>query len=211
MNLTNELAAKKEEGSKKIPQDKREIMLGSIEKLKAEQLAKKALQVGDTMVNFTLPNSNGVGVTLADLLKKGKVIISFYRGGWCPYCNLELRAFQQILPEINQLGATLVAISPETPDNSLTTSEKNNLAFSVLSDIDNTVAKEIGLVFQMPEDLKEVYSAFNLDVSKHNGNNDYELPMPATYVVDVDGKILYAFIAEDYTLRAEPTELLSVL
>ncbi len=211
MNLTAQLKAKKDQSAGAIPKEKLDIMLGSTQELINQHLSKNALKVGDTMVDFELPNINNENETLSGYLKQGPVVLSFYRGGWCPYCNMELRALQAILPQLKAKGASLIAVSPETPDNSLTTSEKNNLEFSVLSDIDNKVAKKIGLVFKMPEALKEVYASFNLDVKKHNGNDEFELPMPATYVINLEGKITYAFVPEDYTERAEPSDILELL
>ncbi len=211
MSLIKQLKAKKEAAAQNIPKEKWDIMINSTQKLLKRKLSSQALQEGDQMVDFELLDVIGNTVSLSQLLEKGKVVISFYRGGWCPYCNMELRALQEILPEIKDIKASLVAISPETPDNSLTTSEKNELKFIVLSDIDNHVARKIGLIFQMPEDLREVYHSFNLDVPKHNGNFDYELPMPATYVVDKDRTIIYAFVSEDYTERANPSEILKML
>jgi peroxiredoxin len=138
-------------------------------------------------------------------------VIAFYRGGWCPYCNLELRALQQALASIQGTGATLVAISPETPDNSLTTQEKNELEFQVLSDRDNQVAREFGLVFRLPASLLPIYEDFGIDLIAHNGNNHFELPIPATYVVRQDGTVKYAFANVDYTKRAEPSEIVNAL
>lgn len=211
MNLQNELLAKRNEFAENVPKEQWDIMVNSTEQLMKEHLSDNALKVGDYIDDFNLPDALGNKVSLSSLLQKGKVVLSFYRGGWCPYCNLELRALQEILPEIVENGASLVAISPETPDNSLDTSQKHDLKFSVLSDIDNVLAKKIGLVFQMPEDLRKVYHAFNLDVEKHNGNLDYELPMPATYVLDTNGKIEYAFVSEDYTERANPKEIINAI
>ncbi|CAM1372920.1 Alkyl hydroperoxide reductase [Tenacibaculum xiamenense] len=208
MNLIEELKAKKEASSKAIPKEKLEIMARGTEALKNNSLSEKALKVGDLIPDFELPNALGNKISLKSLLSKGSVVISFYRGGWCPYCNIELRALQNLLPEFEKYNTSLIAISPETPDNSLNTVEKNNLSFEVLSDIDNKVAKQLGLVFQLPDDLREVYHSFNIDVPKHNGNEDYELPMPATYVVNSEGIIKYAFVPEDYTERANPEEIL---
>ena len=208
MNLIEELKAKKEASSKAIPKEKLEIMARGTEALKNSSLSEKALKVGDLIPDFELPNALGNKISLKSLLSKGSVVISFYRGGWCPYCNIELRALQNLLPEFEKYNTSLIAISPETPDNSLNTVEKNNLSFEVLSDIDNKVAKQFGLVFQLPDDLREVYHSFNIDVPKHNGNRDYELPMPATYVVNSEGIIKYAFVPEDYTERANPDEIL---
>lgn len=211
MNLKEQLKAKKEHSALNIPKDKLDVMLGSTQDLINEHLSNNALTVGDTMIDFELPNAKGEKEYLSTYLEKGPVVLSFYRGGWCPYCNMELRALQDILPELKAKGVSLIAVSPETPDNSLTTSEKNELEFSVLSDIDNKVAKQIGLVFKMPEALREVYHSFNLDVPKHNGNENYELPMPATYAINSHGKITYAFIPEDYTERAEPKDILEAI
>jgi peroxiredoxin len=211
MSLAQELQVIKDKSAENIPKDKLEIMLGSTEALLKANLSDKALKTGDKLPDFSLSNAHGKTETLSEHLDKGAVVISFYRGGWCPYCNIELKALQAVLPEIKAKGANLIAITPETPDNSLTTSEKNELGFSILSDIGNTVAKKMGLVFQMPEPLREVYHAFSIDVPKHNGDTAYELPMPATYVVAQDGTITYAFVPEDYTERAEPKAILDAL
>ncbi|WP_250149107.1 peroxiredoxin-like family protein [Flagellimonas sp. 389] len=156
-------------------------MQQSKEELLNANISDKAIKADDILPDFQLPDEHGNPVSLNEILQNEYLIISFYRGGWCPYCNLELGALQQHLEEFKQLGADLVAISPETPDNSLTTSEKNELQFKILSDINNTYAKKLNLVFQMPENLRDVYDSFGLHVDKHNGNTDYELPIPATY------------------------------
>lgn len=116
-----------------------------------------------------------------------------------------------MLPELKKLNGELIAITPETPDNSLTTSEKNELTFSVLSDIDNTYAKTLGLVFQLPKDLQDVYNDFGIDVKKHNENTNFELPMPATYIVNKDRQVIYSFVPEHYTERLEPEAILEVI
>lgn len=211
MSLTKELEDKRTAAAANIPSEKYAVMQASTNQLKEEDLSGKAFKTGQVIPAFELPNAKGNTVKSADLLKNGPLVISFYRGGWCPYCNMELRALQSILGKIKEAGAQLVAVTPETPDNSLTTSEKNELSFEVLSDIDNKYAKELGLVFQMPEDLREVYHSFNIDVAKHNGNNDYELPMPATYIVNTNGEIMFDFVPEDYTYRLDPEEVLKAL
>ena len=165
---------------------------------------------GDTLPAFNLPDVHGKDTSL-ESIAGAYTIVSFYRGGWCPFCNMELKALQNILPQLSTLNTNLVAISPETPDNSMTTSEKNELEFTVLSDIDNAYAKSLGLVFQLPEDLRTVYHSFNIDVPKHNGNQDYELPMPATYIINNNREIIYSFVPEDYTERLDPETILDVL
>ncbi|NIJ46138.1 peroxiredoxin [Wenyingzhuangia heitensis] len=211
MNLTEQLANKKQESASKIPQEIYAKMSKATQDLIDKNISNNTPKKGDKITDFKLPNSNGTTVHLSEILSKGKAVISFYRGGWCPYCNLELKALNNILPKLKELGTNLVAITPETPDNSLTTSEKNNLEFDVLTDYNNKYAKELNLVFQLSDEIKNIYNSFNLDIKQHNGNDDYELPMPATFIVDTTGIILYAFVPEDYTTRLDPDEILEIL
>lgn len=210
MNLTEQLTEKRTNSAKVIPAEKRAIMMNSTAYLKSQNLSKNALKTGQNFPSFTLKNVENQSVSLADF-KADFLVISFYRGGWCPYCNLELKALQNILPELKELNGELIAITPETPDNSLTTSEKNELTFSVLSDIDNAYAKTLGLVFQLPKDLQDVYNDFGIDVKKHNENINFELPMPATYIVNKDRQVIYSFVPEDYTERLDPETILEVI
>ncbi|MEL4308546.1 peroxiredoxin-like family protein [Joostella sp. CR20] len=211
MSLTTELQALNDKNRSQIPEEILAKMDKATADLKAKHFAEITLQVGDTFPNTTLPNAKGEKISLNNLNEGKKLIVSFYRGGWCPYCNLELKALQNSLDTFKENGAELVAITPETPDNSLSTSEKNNLSFEVLSDVDNVFAKEIGLVFELPEDIKAIYNNFGIDVKKHNNNDDFELPMPATFVLDENGKIIYQFVNEDYTKRAEIEDILKAL
>lgn len=209
--LTEQLNAQLDQIKAKVPADILATMVQATADLEQARLADQALTVGDRLPDFSLPDATGQTIKLSDLLAKGPAVISFYRGGWCPYCNLELRALQQALPDFAQYNAQLIAISPETPDNSLTTQEKNELSFPVLSDVDNVVAKQLGLVFELAAALRPIYQQFGIDVAHHNGNEKYELPMPATYVVDRTGIIRYAFIEADYIKRAEPSEIINSL
>ena len=211
MTLTETLQKANQQNREKIPSKTLEVMDKATQDLIDNGLSNDSLKIGDTFPSAILPNAAGKEINLDELLKNGPLVISFYRGGWCPYCNIELRALQQSLPQIKEAGANLVAITPETPDNSLTTKEKNNLSFEVLSDVNNELSKKLGLIFQLPADLLNIYSTFGIDIQKHNKNADFELPMPATYVVDVNGKIIYAFVNEDYTQRAEISEILAAL
>ncbi len=211
MSLTEELAARRKNSSEKLAGEKWNLMSRGTQDLKDQKLGLNALGEGEQMIDFNLPDAKGNQVLLSAILKEGNAVISFYRGGWCPYCNMELKALQNILPELQKSNTQLIAISPETPDNSLSTQEKNELSFPVLSDINNKYAKTLGLVFQMPKELVDLYSSFNIDVKKHNGNDDFELPMPATYVVNKAGTIIKAFIPEDYTERLDPKEVLEAL
>jgi len=211
MTLTETLLDYNTKGRAKMPAEVLAVMDTATQKLVSDDLSGKSIKQGDTLPTATLSNAKGEKVAIDELLAKGPLVISFYRGGWCPYCNFELQALQGVLPEIKELGASLVAITPETPDSSLTTSEKNELAFDILTDNDNAYARELGLVFQMPEDLREVYTSFGIDVEKHNGNTNFELPMPATLVINSNKEVLYSFVSEDYTKRAEITSILDSL
>jgi peroxiredoxin len=211
MTLAIDLQTQRESFLSTIPQSTQTLMQEATTALEQSRILEKILTVGDTIPYFSLPNATGEIVNMRELLAQGPVVIAFYRGGWCPYCNLELRALQQALASIQGTGATLVAISPETPDNSLTTQEKNELEFQVLSDRDNQVAREFGLVFRLPASLLPIYEDFGIDLIAHNDNNHFELPIPATYVVRQDGTVKYAFANVDYTKRAEPSEIVNAL
>lgn len=211
MSLTEDLANLAVEIESMLPEDAK----GAMEKFGIDLLNSgiidHSLREGDKIPNFILPNAIGQSVDIQELLKLGLVVISFYRGGWCPYCSLELRALQQVLPEIKAFGATLVAISPQTPDNSLSTIEKNELTFEVLSDIGNQVAHKFGLVFTIPKMLRPVYEGFGINLPDSNGDESFELPIPATYIVDKNGLIIHAFVNYDYTQRQDPQEILTIL
>jgi len=211
MSLQKELEERFNTVSQKVPQDILNTMLDVTRRLVESGIADNSLKVGDKVPDFNLPNAAGEEVRLKELLDKGPVILNFYRGGWCPYCNLELNAYQKHIPDINELGASLVAISPQTPDNSLSTAEKNELKFQVLSDVGNKVANQFGLVFKVPSELQEIYNNFGITLPKFNGDESWELPMPGTYVIDKDGTVSYAFADADYTKRAEPDEVIAKL
>jgi peroxiredoxin len=150
-------------------------------------------------------------LTLARLRSDGPVVLVFYRGAWCPYCNLQLRAFQAALADIHAAGASLVAISPQTPDNSLTLAEQAELALPVLSDVGNDVARSYGLVYALGAADRELHSGAGIDLTAFNGDDSWELPAPAVFVVDADGTIRYASVAGDYRWRVGPDEVLAAL
>ena len=211
MAVMNELVALEQERRAKRPAELQAVMDQATDDLAASGMADGFLQVGDAAPDFVLPDALGNAVTLADLRAQGPVVLSFYRGAWCPYCNLELQLLQQALPDIRALGATLVAISPQTPDNSLTLAEKHGLAFPVLSDAGNAVARRFGLVFTVPESLRAVYDKLGIDIAAHNGDGSFELPVPGTYVVGRDGTIAFAYANVDYTRRVATAEILEAL
>ena len=177
----------------------------------AEMAASQALGEGDIAPDFALPGVDGETVQLAALLERGPVVLTFYRGSWCPYCNTQLRDYQERLGEIEARGATLVAISPQIPDSSLSMQEKNDLAFPVLSDIGGEVSDAYGLTFQVDAATRERYQAVGVDLVEANGTDAWELPVPGTYVIAPDGTIRAAFVEADYTQRASVQQILDAL
>lgn len=210
--LIDEIKNYQEAFRQKVPTDIQEIMLKATEKLKETSLSKNALKVGDEAKIFSLPNAVNEKVCIDEILSENDfVVINFYRGLWCPYCNLELKALQSINDDLAKYNAKLVAVSPQTPDASLSTKEKNELEFEVLSDTNNEIAKEYGLVFSLDEELRPIYESFGIDIPGSNEEDSYELPLPATYVINKNKEIIYSFIDEDYTKRSEPQEILDII
>lgn len=211
MSLKAELDAFRADFMANVPAEIREAMERADMELAASDVLQHALRAGDKVPDFRLPDARGGFVRLDDLLAKGPAVLSFYRGGWCPYCNLELHSLQKVLPEITSFGAELVAISPQTPDGSLSTAEKNELAFSVLSDVGSATAKAFGIAFDLSEELRPIYTRFGHALPDQNGDESWTLPIPATYVVDRDGAIALAFLDVDYRNRLEPAEIIAAL
>lgn len=192
------------------PAEVQEKMKNAIEELEASNEGK-GLEQGEKAPNFNLPNASGQTVELYEQLKKGPVILTFYRGNWCPYCNMELRAYQEIIGEIHSQGAELIAISPQTPDQSMSIQEKHNLEYVVLSDENNEVANQFNLVYQMPEYLVALYKEIGLNVNEYNGDETWALPVSATYIIQTDGTIAYEYTKSDYKDRVEPSEVVGKL
>ena len=174
-------------------------------------LADRARKAGAQFPQALLGNHKGETVDIGHLFAQGPLVVLFYRGGWCPYCNLELRAFQQRLAEIEAHGARLIAITPETPDNSMTTAEKNALSFDVLSDAKGRLADALGIRFELSPAIKALYQKFGHDLPARNGDDVWSLPMPAAYVVEKGGRIAQAFVDPDYRKRLDPAVALDAL
>jgi peroxiredoxin len=170
-----------------------------------------ALRVGDRAPAFTLPDARGGDVALADLLAGGPVVLVFYRGGWCPYCNLQLAAFQSALAELRAAGAALVAVSPQTPDESLSVAERHALEFPVLSDAGNAVARTYGLVFRQSEAATTTSRGLGIELAAYNGDDSNTLPAASTFVIGPDGVIRFASVSGDYRWRVGPDEVLAAL
>src|ERR1700726_370731 len=188
-----------------------DIMHRATDELIASSPAQRAKKAGDTAPEFTLLDPDGKQVRSRDLLAKGPLVISFYRGVWCPYCNLELQALQQALPDITARGASLVAISPQTAPNSRKSQRDNKLGFPILSDTRSEVAEAFGIRFKLPDYLVELYKSFKNDLPTFNNDPAWVLPMPARYVIGTDGIIAYSEVNPDYTQRPDPRDLLPEL
>lgn len=194
-----------------VPRSVIETMHRATAELIASGAAQRALKASDRIPTFTLADPDGNAVSSADLLAEGPLVISFYRGVWCPYCNMELQALQEALPQFRALGAGLVAISPQTPVNSRKSVRQNELSFPILSDPRNDVAAAFGLRFELPDYLVDLYKSLKNDLPSFNGDPSWTLPMPARFVVGQDGTILYAEVNPDYTRRPEPEDMLPAL
>jgi peroxiredoxin len=188
-----------------------EIMHRATAELIQSGQAQHAKKAGDTAPEFTLRDPDGRDVVSRDLLAKGPLVVSFYRGVWCPYCNLELQALQAALPEIATRSASLVAISPQTAPNSRKSQRENKLDFPILSDVKSEVAAAFGIRFALSDELIGLYKTFKNDLPTFNADPSWVLPMPARYVIGTDGVIAYAEVNPDYTHRPDPSELLPVL
>tara|TARA_R110002096_G_scaffold238581_2_gene430119 strand:- start:6791 stop:7504 length:714 start_codon:yes stop_codon:yes gene_type:complete len=211
-SLAQQLEAYKAKSTAAASESKKAAYEEGVRAVVRAGIVASAKQVGDQAPDFTLTNASGEEVTLSTMLKDGPVVLTWYRGGWCPYCNLTLRALQQKLPEFQAAGAQLLALTPELPDNSLSTSEKNGLEFQVLTDLNHKIAKEYGTLFNLTPEVARLYKeAFNLQQYNGDDAKDNELPLAATYIIDKDGTIQWAFLDADYRNRAEPTDIVAAL
>jgi peroxiredoxin len=211
-SLSEQLAEYRTGWRNRVPADRQALMDQHVAHLAETGIGRSAKQVGDRAPEIRLRDQHGEIFDVASLLAEGSVVVTFYRGGWCPFCNLELKAYQDVLPRIIAAGASMVAISPEKPDDTVNTAEKNALSFPVLSDVGQVVGKAFGVVYAFTDDLRSVYDGFKLDIPAKNGApDDWSLPLSATYVIDRDNKILFADTRVDYRERTDPLEVLRIL
>ena len=200
-------AERKELIAKYVPPETQAIHARAVAALKQQRLAANILPVGSKAPEFQLQDHDGKTVSSSDLLIKGRLVLCFIRGRWCPFCVGQMEAMNLILPEIERAGATLAAISPQTAKQAFFMRDQHKLRFALLSDAGNNVARQFGLTYRVPEEQKAIYQRAFVNLPFVNGDDSWELPIPATYIVDRDGSVLYASANEDYTERPEPEDI----
>jgi peroxiredoxin len=197
--------------NEQVPEPIAERISAAIAAVEASGVAR-GLAVGEKAPEFTLPDATGATVSLRERLIAGPVVLVFYRGEWCPYCNTYLRAIQSALPEITSRGVSLIAISPQSPDHSLSLTEKAEPTFDVLSDVDQSVIRDYKVQFTLSADLQDVHlNAFQLDLRDHTADRSWHLPVPATYVIAADGTVRSAYVLADYRTRMDPSDIIAAL
>lgn len=209
MSLQNQLDVIRDEELAKTPPAVREILAEAQRYLRDTGVGGDVVEVGALAPDFTLPDVDDEPVNLSKVLGNGPVILDFFRGGWCPFCSLELRAYQQLIESIEHVGASLLAISPETPQFLREVVRDNGLTFPVLSDAGNEAARAYGLAYTLPESLREIYAAFGLDLPARQATSTFELPIPATVLVDRQGVVRRSFHDIDVSRRGEPEEFIA--
>lgn len=210
-NLEQQIKELNENLAKQLPTEVLEVFGKSIQDLKAKNIEDSSINIGDKFPDFSLPNTNDKTVELKELLQNGKVIIAFFRGSWCPYCNLELKALQDNLKQITDKNVTLVALSPQTSDYSEELKSNHNLEFELLTDKNNALAKQLGIAFELQNYVIPTYNSLGIELSEYNENNNNELPVPAVFVIDTNGSITYKFVDTNYMNRINLQELIEQL
>ncbi|MFD2166361.1 peroxiredoxin-like family protein [Thalassotalea euphylliae] len=211
MTLQTQLNAFKEQFRKQAPEAAFNAFAQSTQDLIATGQAERALGVGATVPEFTLTDVDGNAVTLKDLLDKGPVVMSFYRGVWCPYCNIELKALEAAHHDIKARGATLVAVSMQGAADSRKSKRENKLSFPILTDKAGELANKLGIRWKVQDYVIEFKKMFNVVLPNIHGDGEWHLPMPARYIIDINGKVAYAEVNPDYTQRPEPSDLFPIL
>ena len=204
-------AERRELIAKYVPSEMQAIHARAVAELKHKQLAANILPVSAKAPEFQLLDHDGKSVSSSDLLAKGCLVLCFIRGRWCPFCVGQMEAMNLVLPEIEQRRATLVAVSPQTVKQAFFMRDQHKLRFPLLSDAGNKLARQFGLAYRVPDEQREVYQRAFVNLPFVNGDDSWELPIPATYVIDRDGSVLYASADEDYTERVEPAEIVRTL
>ena len=209
--LRDTLAQRKELIAKYVPPETQAIHDRAMAELKERHLAHNILRIGEKAVDFELLDHDGKIVSSANLLAKGRLVISFIRGRWCPFCVGQMEAINIALVQMARCGASFVAISPQTVKQSFFMHHQHKLCFHLLSDSGNKVARQFGLTYHVNDEQQAVYRRTFVNLPFANGDETWELPIPATYILDRDRTVLYASGNEDYTERPEPDEIVGIL
>lgn len=211
MGLSQELADYDASFEASAPAGVAAFLNAKVEELAATFTLDQIPKRGDLVPEFALPDAGGETISLLETLAGGPVVLAFYRGAWCPYCNIQLAAYERVLAEIVETGGRLIAISPQKPDGSLSMIDKNNLTFDVLSDVGNVVARKFGLVYRMSEDFKSAHASLGIDVAAINGDDSWELPIPATFVIGRNGRVVLSHAEVDYRKRLSSEAIVHAL
>lgn len=211
MSLQDKLDAFKAQFKTQAPAEAFEAFARSTQELADTGQAERAVKTGDMAPDFTLPDQDGNMVALKDLLAEGPAVVSFYRGVWCPYCNLEMKALEEALGDIKARGASLVAISTQGASDSRKSQKDNGLSFPILSDKNGDLAEKFGIRWTLQDYVIPIHAGFGVELPRIHGDGRWNLPMPARYVIDTDGKVAYSEINPDYTRHPDPSELYPVL
>jgi len=209
--LRDEFAERKELIAKYVPPETQAVHSKVIRDLKQSGIEQRILALGAKASVFELEDQNGKQISSSDLVAKGRLVICFFRGRWCPFCVGQLEAMNLILPQIKLAGANLVAISPQTVQQSFFMADQHGLEFPLLSDSGNRVARQFGIVYRVPEEQQAIYRRAFINLPFANGDDSWQLPIPAMYILDRDGTVLFACADADYTGRPEPAEVLTNL
>jgi peroxiredoxin len=209
--LRDIFAERRELIAKYVPAETQAIHARATAELKQQRLAANILPVGSQIPEFKLQDHTGKSISSSDLLAKGRLVLCFIRGRWCPFCVAQMEAMNLVVREIEQAGATLAAISPQTVQQSFFMRDQHKLRFPLLSDARNKVARQFGLTYRVPEEQKAIYQRAFVNLPFVNGDDSWELPIPATYIIERDGTVLYASANEDYAERSEPEDILRAL
>jgi peroxiredoxin len=209
--LREELEERKTLAAQYVPEDVQQVNRQTVEQLAACGMTNRILAVGAAAPSFQLPDQDGKVVSSQELLSRGRLVICFFRGRWCPFCVAQLEAMNSAFSQIGKAGAGLVAISPQTTKQCFFMRDQHQLRFPLLSDAGNQVARQFGVVYRVPDEQKQVYSRTFVNLPFLNGDASWELPIPATYILERDGRVLYASADPDYTQRPEPEEVVRQL
>ena len=209
--LRDIFAERKELIAKYVPAETQAIHARAVAELQRQHRAENTLPVGANVPEFRLQDHEGKSISSSDLLALGRLVLCFIRGRWCPFCVAQMEAMSLILPDIEQAGATLAAVSPQTVQQSFFMRDQHKLRFPLLSDAGNNLARQFGLTYRVPDEQQAVYQRAFVNLPFVNGDKSWELPIPATYIIDRDGNVLYASANEDYAVRPEPGDIVNFL